>query len=128
MLPSTQVDTIVHLVDGKGHMEKPFTFDNSGNIYVNVGSHTNACQETPRTKASKGIDPCVELETRAGIWRFKEDGISQQQEQSARYATGIRNAIALSWNFVTNSLFFAQHGRDDLHRFLAGIVYRGSKR
>ena len=118
LVPDTsQVDTIVHLVDGKGHMDKPFTFDQQGNIFVNVGSHTNACQESPRTKGSPGIDPCVELETRAGIWKFKADKLGQQQTMESRYATGIRNAIALNWNGLTNSLFFVQHGRDDLHRF-----------
>lgn len=117
MLPSGPIDTLVHLVDGTGHMEKPFTFDKKGNMYVNVGSASNACQEETRTKGSPGIYPCVELETRAGIWKFSDDELNQQQTLDKRYATGIRNAVALAWNFDVNKLYALQHGRDDLHRF-----------
>lgn len=117
LLPGTNVDTLVHLVDGKGHMEKPFTFDGRGNMLVNVGSESNACQEEKRTKGSPGVDPCVELETRAGIWKFDENTHHQKQDISNRYATGIRNAVALTWNNEVDKLFALQHGRDDLHRF-----------
>lgn len=117
LLPEDHIDTLVHLVDGSGHMEKPFTFDGKGNMLVNVGSQSNACQETQRTKGSPGIDPCVELETRAGIWKFDENELHQKQDLSNRYATGIRNAVALTWNTDVDKLFALQHGRDDLHRF-----------
>ena len=117
LLPLTHVDTLVHMVDGGGHMEKPFTFDRQGNMYVNIGSQSNACMEVQRTAGSPGVDPCVELETRAGIWKFSESELHQQQDMSLRYATGIRNAVALSWNDQVNKLFALQHGRDDLHRF-----------
>lgn len=117
LLPSGPVDTLVHMVDGTGHMEKPFTFDGKGNMYVNIGSASNACQEERRTEGSPGIFPCVELETRAGIWKFSDDVLNQQQELDKRYATGIRNAVALTWNYKEDKLYALQHGRDDLHRF-----------
>lgn len=117
LLPSDHIDTLVHLVDGSGHMEKPFAFDGNGNMLVNVGSQSNACMEENRTEASPGTDPCIELETRAGIWKFDENGLHQKQEISNRYATGIRNAVALAWNNEVDKLFALQHGRDDLHRF-----------
>jgi glucose/arabinose dehydrogenase/mono/diheme cytochrome c family protein len=117
LLPLAPVDTLVHMVDGGGHMEKTFTFDGKGNMYVNIGSQSNACMEVQRTAGSPGIDPCVELETRAGIWKFKDNELHQHQDLSLRYATGIRNAVAVSWNDQANKLFALQHGRDDLHRF-----------
>ena len=117
LLPLDDVDTLVHLVDGTGHMEKPFTFDGKGHMLVNVGSASNACMEVKRTKGSVGVDPCVELETRAGIWKFDENKLHQKQDLSNRYATGIRNAVALNWNTKVDKLFALQHGRDDLHRF-----------
>jgi glucose/arabinose dehydrogenase/mono/diheme cytochrome c family protein len=117
LIPNDHVDTLVHLVDGTGHMEKPFTFDGKGNMYVNVGSMSNACQEVSRSKESPGIEPCVELETRAGIWKFDENALNQKQDLSQRYATGIRNAVALTWNHQMDKLYALQHGRDDLHRF-----------
>ena len=117
LLPDTAMDTIVTLVDGRGHMEKPFTFDNKGGLYVNVGSQSNCCEVPLRTPHSKGDDPCIELETRAGIWKFDDNTLNQKQDLDHRWATGIRNAVALDWNFNTNRIYAVQHGRDDLHRY-----------
>ena len=117
LLPESKIDTLVRLIDGKGHMEKPFTFDNKGNMYVNVGSMSNACQEETRSPGSPGIDPCVELETRGGIWKFNDEASDQEQTKDKRFATGIRNAVAITWDAHTDALYAAQHGRDDLHRF-----------
>ena len=117
LLPINEIDTLIHMEDGTGHMEKTFTFDDQGNMYVNIGSASNACQVEQRTEGSPGIDPCTELETRAGIWKFSDSELHQQQTLDKRYATGIRNAVALSWNDHVNKLFALQHGRDDLHRF-----------
>jgi glucose/arabinose dehydrogenase/mono/diheme cytochrome c family protein len=117
LLPENEIDTLVHMVDGTGHMEKTFTFDDQGNMYVNIGSASNACQVEPRTEGSPGVDPCIELETRAGIWKFSDSELHQQQTLDKRYATGIRNAVALSWNSNMDKLYALQHGRDDLHRF-----------
>jgi glucose/arabinose dehydrogenase/cytochrome c5 len=116
LLPDASRDTVVTLVEGGGHMEKPFTFDNKGSMYVNVGSLSNCC-ETLLRQRSPGDDPCVELESRAGIWKFSDTTLHQQQDLAHRYATGIRNAVALDWNFETNRLYAVQHGRDDLHRY-----------
>nr|PZN55559.1 MAG: sorbosone dehydrogenase [Bacteroidota bacterium] len=117
LLPDEARDTIVTLVDGQGHMEKPFTFDGKGGMYVNVGSLSNNCEIQLRTPDSKGDDPCRELETRAGIWKFDDNTLNQTQDVAHRYATGIRNAVALTWHNQTNRLYAAVHGRDDLHRY-----------
>ncbi len=118
LLPSGTLDTIVHLEGGEGgHSEKTFAFDQAGGLYVNVGSLSNACQEEMRSKGSPGIDPCVELETRAGIWKFADDQTGQVQTFDHRFATGIRNAVAINWDPASSELFVLQHGRDDLHRF-----------
>ena len=105
LLPADAMDTIVSLVDGKGHMEKPFTFDNKGGLYVNVGSLSNGCEIELRSPNSRGADPCVELETRAGIWKFDDSTLNQKQDLAHRYATGIRNAIALTWNVEQDRLY-----------------------
>jgi len=100
------------------HATKPFTFDQAGNIYVTVGAPSNACQVQDRTKGSPGIDPCPILELHGGIWRFKADVLNQDQVKDGyRYATGIRNAVAITWNDTENSLFAVQHGRDQLGQF-----------
>lgn len=111
------LDTIALLVGKDGHSAKPFTFDDKGNMYVTVGSLSNACEQPLRTGNSPGENPCTELEMRAGIWQFKDDVPMQEQKNAKRYATGIRNAMAITWDFASNSLYAAQHGRDDLHRY-----------
>jgi glucose/arabinose dehydrogenase len=98
------------------HASKPFTFDDAGHIYVTVGAPSNACQEEMRTPGSPGMDPCPQLERHGGIWKFADKTGQTQDADGTRYATGIRNAVAISWNPQANSLYALQHGRDDLHR------------
>ncbi len=100
------------------HATKPFTFDGRGSIYVNVGAPSNACMEEMRTAGSNGIDPCPILERYAGIWRFNDAQAGQTQtENGHRYATGLRNSVALAWNPLASTLYAIPHGRDDLHRY-----------
>lgn len=98
------------------HASKSLTFDGVGNMYVNVGSPSNACMRESRTAGSPGLDPCPQLEWQGGIWRFDANKAAQQQQSDGyRYAQGIRNTVGLAWNTNTNSLFVMQHGRDQLH-------------
>ena len=61
-----------------GHRARNFAIGSDGALYLNVGSATNSCQLKDRTPESKGIDPCTELNTRAGIWRFDANKTNQQ--------------------------------------------------
>ena len=104
------------------HAVKPFTFDDSGNMYVNVGAPSNACMKEMRTKGSPGMDPCPILEDYAGIWQFKADQLGQKKNGSDnRYSTGTRNTVALDWNHHANSLYALQHGRDQLKTFFPDL-------
>jgi glucose/arabinose dehydrogenase len=104
------------------HQDKTFTFDNDGNLYVNVGAPSNACQEKDRIPGSPGVDPCPQLERQAGIWKFDADKPGQDQvKDGSRYAVGIRNSIALDWNNTNNKLYVVQHGRDQLHQNYPGL-------
>ncbi len=106
---------ITGLLDQRQHNSKSIALDNAGNIYVNIGAPSNACQAQDRTKGSPGQDPCPILEKAGGIWQFKADGKDQSYEQGVRYATGLRNVVGLDWNENTNTLFVMQHGRDQLN-------------
>lgn len=119
LTPDGEIETVVTFPDStrSGHSAKPFTFDNKGFIYVTSGSRSNACQETARSPLSPGKDPCPELPHRAAIWKFSLNKMDQLQSDGTPYATGIRNAVALDWNFNSDKLYALQHGRDDLHRF-----------
>ena len=105
-------DTIVAGLPGdKAHTAKTFAI-RANDIYVNHGSPSNACQVADRAPASKGKDPCDELATRAGIWRFDRNKKGQTIADGERFATGIRNAVAIAFN--GNDLYVVQHGRDNL--------------
>lgn len=96
-----------------GHAAHNFVIQ-GGTLYVNIGSRTNSCQQADRQSESKGVDPCVELETRAGVWAFDANKAGQTPADGQRFATGIRNGVALAWNAADRSLWVAQHGRDQL--------------
>jgi len=97
------------------HEPKAITLDYSGNLYVNIGAYSNACQLQDRQKGSPGQKPCPILDSAGGIWQFKADQPNQTYGDDRRYATGLRNVVGLDWNTATNSLFVMQHGRDQLH-------------
>ncbi|WP_323845711.1 PQQ-dependent sugar dehydrogenase [Microbulbifer magnicolonia] len=97
------------------HATKPMTFDGKGNMYVTVGAPSNACQKQARTPGSPGLEPCPQLESQSGIWRFADDKPGQRHGvDGERYATGIRNGLAMDWNHSAGALYFASHGRDQL--------------
>jgi glucose/arabinose dehydrogenase len=77
--------------------------------------------EQMRTKGSPGQDPCTLLEQYGGIWQYESDETGQQHTPDARYASGIRNAVALTWNDAADNLYAVQHGRDQLHQFFPDL-------
>lgn len=117
LLPDPQVEHIASLPVQHEHSAKSFVFDNAGNLYVNVGAPSNACQVEDRTKGSPGQDPCPLLDNHAGIWRFNADKLGQTQENGgSRYVTGTRNCVALAWNPSVDKLYAVMHGRDQLNQ------------
>ena len=113
--PENPEKIVTGLLNRHQHESKSITLDNAGNIYVNIGAYSNACQEKDRTKGSPGMKPCPILDSAGGIWMFKADKLNQKYAEGIRYATGLRNVVGLDWNTETNSLFVMQHGRDQLH-------------
>jgi glucose/arabinose dehydrogenase len=113
--PAGAAETVVRDLPTNGnHTSKSVAVGPDGSIYVNVGSATNSCQRADRQRRSPGIDPCSELDTRAGIWRFAPDRLNQSQGAGTHYATGLRNTIALAFDPASGLLYGATHGRDQL--------------
>jgi len=117
--PTEAAELIAHgFAEKRQHAAKTFTFDGKGGLYVNVGAPSNACMEKQRTKGSPGMEPCPILEEYGGIWKFDASKVMQHQiKDGVRYATGIRNAVALDWNESADSLYIVPHGRDQLGEF-----------
>jgi glucose/arabinose dehydrogenase/mono/diheme cytochrome c family protein len=115
IVPKDPATTIVSgLPLGGDHPMHPFIINSAGEIYVDVASATNSCQLKNRTLTSPGIDPCTELETRGGIWRYDANKTNQHFSKAERFATGIRNGEGFAID-AGGRLFITQHGRDQLH-------------
>jgi glucose/arabinose dehydrogenase len=123
LLPDMAPETIVTgFTPQFQHAAKTIAFDTAGYLYVNVGAPSNACQENDRTPGSPGIDPCPILENYGGIWRFRDDVPNQTQAvHGTRFATGLRNCVAIDWNAAVNNLYVVQHGRDQLNQLFPDI-------
>ena len=96
------------------HISKTLVLGDPQTLFVNIGSGSNACQVLDREAQSPGVSPCPEMPTRAGVWLFNPAGTNQAQSAGRRYATGLRNMVALAVNPVNNALYGVQHGRDML--------------
>ena len=115
IVPQGPADTIVSgLPLGGDHPMHPFLIDADGHLYVDVASASNSCQLENRSAGSPGADPCEELKTRGGIWRYDANVPNQSFTPFERYATGIRNAEGFALDGEGN-IFVTQHGRDQLH-------------
>jgi glucose/arabinose dehydrogenase len=109
LLPATSIDTIVRGLPTGGHGSRSIAIDPSDNLFIGVGSASNICEGSQR-------DPCGELPARAGVWKFTVNATGQPFSSSARFATGIRNAVGLAIHPTTGLLYVTQHGRDNLYQ------------
>jgi len=112
--PDSTPQVIVRGLPVGGHASKGIAIGKDGRLYVSIGSLTNSCQIRERTTQSPGVEPCVELEQRAGIWRFDSKKEGQAAHLAARVATGLRNPMAVSIEPSTGTLYAGVHGRDNL--------------
>ena len=109
LAPATAPDTLVKGLPTGGHGSRSIAVDASGNMFIGVGSASNICESGTK-------DPCNELPTRAGVWKFDAATKNQTFSSGSRFATGIRNAVGMAIHPTTNLLFVTQHGRDNLYQ------------
>ncbi|MES1255158.1 MAG: sorbosone dehydrogenase [Acidobacteriota bacterium] len=112
--PAGPAEVIVSGMRGMGgHADKDIAFDDRGNVYVNIGLPSNACAEMKQNAVAP--DPCPLLADGGGIWRFKADVVGQPYAREARYATGMRQPVAIAWH--NGTLYAAMNSRDSLNVF-----------
>jgi len=102
------------LIDMGRDNAKPFAIDGDDNLYVTIGSWNDACRDAA---TEKGMIPCTILDSAGGIWKFNANKLNQTYADGTRYATGLKNAVGITWNAETNSLFATDHGRGGLSNF-----------
>jgi len=98
-----------------GHASKGLALKGN-DLFVSFGSRSNSCQKPDEDRKGPfpGEQPCSELPIRAGIWRFKADGVRHTPADAEHWATGMRNPMAMSVEPATGLLYMATHGRDQL--------------
>lgn len=114
IVPTGQPDVIVSGMPLTGdHPMHPFIIDAKGNLFVDLGSATNSCQVENRMPNSPGHQPCTELNTRAGTWRYDANKTGQKFSSKERYVAGLRNGEGFAFDSA-GRLFATIHGRDQL--------------
>lgn len=115
LAPRGPAQTVVEGLPLTGnHPMHPFLIDGKGSLYLDSASATNACQRQDRQLESPGVEPCDELRSRGGIWRYDANKTGQHFSERERYATGLRNAEGFALD-RHGRIFVTQHGRDQLH-------------
>jgi glucose/arabinose dehydrogenase len=117
LVPTGEPERIVRdLPNGHQHEAKVFAFGADGQLYVEVGSPSNAYGGAKdRAFGAKGEDPTEFLKTHGGYWRFDPDKKEQTQADGYHFSTGHRHSTTIALNPVSQKLFIAIHGRDQLH-------------
>lgn len=115
LMPAGDPETIVSdFPTQSSHASKSLALNSTGELFVNVGAPSNACQTKPRSPGSPGLEPCPQLERQAAVWKFSATRLGQRQADGERYITGTRNIVGMAWNHNPEALYFAMHGRDQL--------------
>jgi glucose/arabinose dehydrogenase len=78
-----------------GHFTRTVAFGPDGKLYLSIGSSCNVCNEKD--------------ERRAAISVYNPDGTNGRL-----FATGLRNAVGITWQPGTNQMWAAVNGRDNL--------------
>ena len=102
------------------HTTKPLAFDNKRNMFVPFGSPSDACHDITKygpvgLPGGPALDPCPELETHAGIWKFDAGKTGLTQADGEKFATGIRSIVGMQWNPGDESLYAVANGIDNFH-------------
>src|SRR5262245_7557155 len=122
LTPAAGPDVIVSELPATGnHVTKTIVVTPGGTLFVGVGSSTDSCQAQPGVPGSLGIDPCPDMPTRAGIWRYDANLPGQVHSAVGRFATELRNMVALALNPIDGTLYGVQQGRGGFNRNFPGL-------
>lgn len=111
------IETVIRDIPTDGiHPLKAIAFDKNNNMYVNVGSKTNVCQDSGAGIFRKP-KPCPEAESegRAAIYKYNYNKDTRSYDPKfSIYAKGLRNSMVLIWDDEQNILLQAENARDAL--------------
>jgi glucose/arabinose dehydrogenase len=122
LVPEGDGDEVVVGMPETEHGARSLAIDGGGNLYVNVGVPSNACERDYPRRDFRGQEPCSELSTGGGVWRFRTDSAAQRFSIGARYATGLRHTVALTVD-GNGAVWGAPHAIDHLHSWWPDAAY-----
>jgi len=122
LVPAGDGDEVVVGMPETEHGARSLAVDGGGNLYVNVGVPSNACERDYPRRDFRGQEPCSELSTSGGVWRFRTDSTAQRFSIGARYATGLRHTVALTVD-GNGAVWGAPHAIDHLHSWWPDAGY-----
>jgi glucose/arabinose dehydrogenase len=96
------------------HSAKSIAVSPSNELFVHVGSPSNACQNPDRRPGVAGQNPCPDLALHAGVWKYDANKTGQKHAAANRFTTGQRHTVAMAWSPAAGQLYATQNGRDQL--------------
>lgn len=119
LVPTGEQETVIDgLPDERQHEAKAFAFGGDDQLYVEVGSPSNAYGNPDRAYMAPGtpsLDPTEFLKTHGGYWRFDPDKLNQKLSDGYHFSTGHRHSLSIAWNRAANSFYVVLMGRDQLN-------------
>jgi glucose/arabinose dehydrogenase len=98
------------------HPLKAIAFDKENNMYVNIGSKTNVCEEFGGGLFKKPKS-CPEVKTlgHAAIYKYTYSGADNSfNPKFINFAKGLRNSMVLIWDDEQNVLLQVENARDGM--------------
>ena len=96
----------------RGHQDKDIAFDDKGNVYVTVGLPSNACADPDRQPGAKGHGSRARSSKGRRRVEVQRRHAGQTYATKNRYATGLRQGVAIAWH--DGHLYLAMNSRDSL--------------
>jgi glucose/arabinose dehydrogenase len=106
-------DTLVMDLPRQSAPGYTLALDMRGGVIVSIPATSIAC-ETADGPGAVGRNPCPELETSAGIWRFETSRTKQTLANGSRIATGLYNPAAVAVNPRDTMIYAVTHNRGEL--------------
>jgi glucose/arabinose dehydrogenase len=111
------------LPDSGRHPLVSLVFDRAGDLYVNVGSASDNCEDA-KGRPPASDKPCAEAEgdlPRGSLRRYQMRWPEGRVLGWQTYAKGLRNSMALAVHPESGLLLQGENGRDNIHRHIPGM-------
>lgn len=99
LIDGTSVETVITDIDDRGHITRTLIFDDTGRLYVSIGSEDNIDDDS----------------SRARIRRFNLQSLPITFGSGELFADGVRNTVGLAFN--SNGVLFGVDNGPDLVYF-----------